>query len=246
MKLAIEIARLTAWIAVTALCAMLCGVVYSGREIPQHVAGVIDHANGALEKIDSRTGVLARVEGIESQVNASAKNLAEATDAWKQSADAQAHSVADLVETANGTLGALRSTAETAQAQMAHVGPLLDSARAGSDAVTAAVGRNSDLLAANLSELQTSQVALEGTLGDVDGLLRGRELHTLLDGASATSENLAGISGDFRGRFHALLYPAPCRTLGCKLGRQAWPVVKDSAAFGESLYWTGRVLQLGK
>jgi hypothetical protein len=73
---------------------------------------------------------------------------------------------------------------------------------------------------------------------DLHAVLASNQLNAAIAGLSATSTNMAAATGDFRARFHDVLYPPPCKTFGCRMERYVWPVVKDAGAFGDTLYWT--------
>jgi hypothetical protein len=74
------------------------------------------------------------------------------------------------------------------------------------------------------------------TLQKFDALLDRPSIGQTLDGLGATSKNLGDISADFQLRFHAILFPPPCRSFGCFLGQRLYPALKDGAELGSSAY----------
>lgn len=197
MKLAIDIARFTAWASLTALFCMLWWVAFEMRAVPARV-----------------DGVLMRAEGVESKINASAVNLDAATKAWAGSASEQARSIDGLVKDARGTLTEtsaavteLRGAVITANAQLTHVAPVLDQARV----TIAGVGEQAQALG------EAAKPVLEGaakTEADVDAFVTAPELRATMVNVEQTSVNVRITSGNFaamttdsRDWMHTKLYP---------------------------------------
>jgi hypothetical protein len=122
-----------------------------------------------------------------------------------------------------------------------------------------AVQRTADAASGLLASARTTTDALPPLVGDVrtavEGLppvedqataalvnfnriLASKDVSEGLHGFAVTADNAGGITGDFRARFHEILYPPPCQTFGCKMEKVVWPAIKDLPVFGESLYWT--------
>jgi len=155
------------------------------------------------EQIHGRFGVLSRVEAIETQINATAKNTADltatlksASSQWQGETTAElafvqkelpqlAQDLHDTLQQTQGAIGTVQDDATTLNAQLVHVGPLLDSAKAATDAVPPAVGDlRKVLVSANtqIQGLQTEQA----------------DLHRVLVATAGGMENVQGITLDGR------------------------------------------------
>ena len=196
-------------------------------------------------RVNGTTGLIMRAEGVESKANATLVNIDNGTKVWAGAAKAQSDAVLDLVTDAHGTLSGANAALFT----------INDSAHTLNDdlgALQGTISGASDLTEqadADLRTLNGSFAALTPLLGhsdaavsDLDALLKDESLHQTLVNVDLTTASLAGVTGDFQKRFHAILYPPPCTTFGCKLGR-AWPYIKDGAALGESGYWIEQLIR---
>ena len=90
---------------------------------------------------------------------------------------------------------------------------------------------------------------VHGTFTDFNGYMRSQAMQTFTAdiartarGTADTTEQWAAISTDFKTRFHALLFPPPCLTFGCKLARTL-PIIKDGLSMGESGYWVEQLIR---
>lgn len=83
--------------------------------------------------------------------------------------------------------------------------------------------------------IATQNAALSKSQADFQDVLAGAL--PLEARATSIAGHWDGISGDFQTRFHLVLFPPPCKTFGCRIGR-VYPYIKDAAALGESAYWT--------
>lgn len=79
------------------------------------------------------------------------------------------------------------------------------------------------------------------TAQQINEWLAGKDLAEIGANTASMSNSGALVMSDFQKRFHVILYPPPCHKLGC-LGKYAWPVLKATPAFGQSLYWTKQLL----
>lgn len=163
----------------------------------------------------------------------------------------------------------MRGIAVDSRSQVRQTGTLLDAAVSGMTTVTGKLGEEVVALkgttdaATNL--LDTTNIAV-GQLSDKNnGVLAvlttynqtGKNINSILvdkatrrmldnfaatsDSISVTSNNLALVTSDFQTRFHAVLYPPKCKTVGCRIGHGLATGLKEGPAFGQSLYWTYRL-----
>jgi hypothetical protein len=199
-------------------------VVWQARSIPLHV-----------------NGVLTRAEGVESKLNASAINLDKATAAWSSSAKTQADAITGLVTDAHGSLSEVDQTLAGLRSNSAALNGNLASLRTMTDEA-----------AITLSQARADLVTLNGSIGatqplveaytrsgdDLDKLLRSSGLNQTIAGLGVTSTNMGAITGDFETKFHAILFPSPCKTFGCRLTKEIWPAARELPSLGQALYWT--------
>lgn len=75
---------------------------------------------------------------------------------------------------------------------------------------------------------------LDDTIADADTALEG--LPPIEANAKTITYNFGATTTDFQLKFHAFLFPVPCKTFGCKL-RRTWPYVKGTTEIVEPLYW---------
>lgn len=203
-------------------------VVWQARALPLHV-----------------NGVLVRAEGVESKLYATSGNLDKATAAWAASATSQADAVEGLVTDAHGTLNtvdltlaSLRSNSDALNGELAALERTTDATTRLADGLTADAAE----ARATLAGVQPVLASSARTMNDFDRMATDPQLGETIGHLNETTAHLAETTGDFQTRFHALLYPPPCRTFGCRMSRYVWPALRDGAALGEAGYWTASLL----
>lgn len=214
--------------------------------------------HGVLTRLGSKTGVLMRVEGIEAQVNASAVNMKAITSnvkdltgdvkegvaAWKATSQDEAQFIdKTLPALAGGVQGNLDALHDL---QVQHLSPAIDQvggvARSLSYATTQVgdlAGDSSDTLTNHVDPLLDSSKA---SVDQFNRLVSSPSLAAAMDNGREVSGNLAGMTSDFRARFHEVLYPPKCTTKSCTFSRVVWPALKAAGPMGETVYWWGDVL----
>ena len=200
-------------------------VVWQARVLPLHV-----------------NGVLVRAEGVESKLYATSGNLDKATAAWAASAKGQADAVEGFVTDAHGTLSTIDLTLAGVRSNSDALNGELAALERTTDAATGlASGLTEDAAAAHVLLRKGAPVldAAARSEEDFDRLVTGPALAGTLDHLNGTTAHLDAATGDFQTRFHALLFPPPCKTFGCRMSRYVWPALRDGAALGEAGYWTG-------
>ena len=74
------------------------------------------------------------------------------------------------------------------------------------------------------------------TEDDLDAILKGPSIHSTLDNTATITGNFAATTTDFQNRFHAILYPQPCHTAGCRVAK-IFTIVKDGSQLLEPAYF---------
>lgn len=132
----------------------------------------------------------------------------------------------------------LNSTSAKLNDELISLKTLTDNAAISADKASVALGTANTVIA-SFQPLSTQASAFIAHTDDTVNSLQVRDTLTSIDG---TAQNMDQATGDFAKRFHAILFPPPCKTFGCRFQRYAWPMMKDGAAFGSDLYWTGQIL----
>jgi ABC-type transporter Mla subunit MlaD len=152
-------------------------------------------------KLNGASGVLMRVEGVESKANATLVNLDKGTAAWAASAKDQAAAITDLATDTHGTLSEVNSTVESLHGSADSLHTELDSLHKTTDQATAlAAALTSDAETANTT-IAAAQPVLAGFARDsedLDALLKDQAIHQTLTAAAATLDNASGILADGR------------------------------------------------
>ncbi len=131
-----------------------------------------------------------------------------------------------------------------------HVDQTVDALGATSDAATVSLRSISEEIApvlksaneatqdldASAKGLQPDEVAMQRSMEDFDSLLRSPAIPATLEETQRVVGNLDATTTDFQEKFHAFLFPAPCRTFGCKV-RRSWPMIHGALEMVEPLYW---------
>ncbi|MGC9198826.1 MAG: hypothetical protein ACP5E5_07790 [Acidobacteriaceae bacterium] len=134
----------------------------------------------------------------------------------------------ETLDAVSGTVGSAVGSLRLITGEMA---PVLDSANtAVRDLDTTAKG------------VQPDEAAMQRSMEDFDALLRSPEVPATLEDAQRVTHNLAATTTDFQQKFHVFLFPAPCRSLGCKL-RRTWPYIRGAAQMVEPLYWGQQLVE---
>lgn len=196
-------------------------------------------------RVNGPTGLIMRAEGIESKANATLINFDAASKTWADSSKTQASALTDLVTDAHGTLFQANTALQGISGVAVHASgtadaatSLLSSARATTDTLPPLIG---DVRTA-VEGLPPVEARATDALGSLDTFLKSEAVTGTAANLEATTANLAATTNDFQIRFHAILYPAPCKTFGCKMAR-LWPLLRDVPTMGEGLYWTRELIQ---
>lgn len=185
-------------------------------------------------------GATVRLEGVESKANATLINLDKGSAIWASSAQSEAKDVSDTMLQVRGTLSGAQDAFESIPPA---VGAIKGTADAGTS-LLASAQKTTDVLPTAIQHIRADFDATQEPVSEIgqdaadfDALLKQKSLSDTLDSIAQTSHHAAQISGDFDTRFHALLFPPPCRTFGCRMSKYVWPAIKDAGALGEDSYW---------
>jgi len=144
--------------------------------------------------------------------------------------DAQERQIAaDVHQTMTNLSGAASALAGTAHSASATI----------QTAQTTIQGLQPVLVSANAAVAK-----LGGSADSVTRFMQSRELAATLSNVRGTTANLDASTRDFEVKFHAFLFPAKCKTLGCKMKRNVWPIIKGISAISPSIYWGEKAAQL--
>lgn len=155
------------------------------------------------------------------QLNGTLSNLNSATGQWAAASKQQTASVAAIerdvraqlwhvdrsltaldgtLTAAQGAIGGVRTTLSVTDAQLAHVGPLLDSARAATDAVPVTMGK-----------LNATVDASTQTVKDLDARVNDPHVAGIIAHADGMSESGDKMLADAQWKTHELLHPDKVR-----------------------------------
>jgi uncharacterized phage infection (PIP) family protein YhgE len=156
---------------------------------------------GLDAKLNGASGVLMRIEGVESKANATLVNLDKGTATWAASAKDQAAAITDLTTDAHGTLSEVNRTVESLHGSADALHAELESLHKTTDQATQlAAALTNDAQTANQT-IAAAQPVLAGFTRDADdlhALLKDEAIHRTLAGAAATLDNANAILADGR------------------------------------------------
>jgi hypothetical protein len=92
-------------------------------------------------------------------------------------------------------------------------------------------------------DLHTTALHLDSSLDDLDDtlttahdLFANPNIPKMIDSGQLVMDNFGQMTTDGRLKFHAFLFPEPCKTKMCKVGRM-WPYIKGGAEMVQPAYW---------
>lgn len=90
------------------------------------------------------------------------------------------------------------------------------------------------------------QPLLEETTATVAGYRKlTPEIAETTANLNRTTANLAAATGDFKTKFHELLYPPKCRTKWCEV-KKSWPYIRGASEMAAPAYWGWQLFQNAK
>lgn len=95
------------------------------------------------------------------------------------------------------------------------------------------------------NELDTEAQALQKSTRDFDALIQSPDVSETIHNFNVTSLEFSKTSTDFQTKFHAVLFPPPCKGKFCFLIK-SWPYVKAAANLAEPGYWGYELWQAAK
>jgi len=247
----LQIAGIIACLSAAFLCISLgtVGILsYQHNSVSTALLGVTDNLNKTLENINRECGagkpcgtladvaktlntMRMTVGAVEIAANHEDRNLAtldrQEADLFAGTHTALAGVNGELTAAQEATK-ALTGTANAATVTLAGAGTTITSLQPRLEAV---LGDSDALL-----------MRVTSTVGDADNLFTSPDVKRRLSNFAGMTANLDASTGDFQTRFHALLFPKPCATFGCRLAR-AYPYIKGAAEMGEAGYGTSQLFQ---
>lgn len=168
----------------------------------------------------------------------------------QRAVDADNTSVAKTLKQSEATLAAIQQTSESATRTLDQISAdshheIMAFAETTNAATETAQDASQTLRTANrtIAGFQPITANLDAELGDlqrttmaINQQVSSAQVAGTLANIQTTTANLAGVTTDFKTKFHALLYPTPCKTKWCKLKR-AWPYIRGATEMTEPLYW---------
>lgn len=219
-----------AWTLAAAGVLLMGSIAYKVLTLPK-LDGIVANVNAVTKTAaDSSKAQAASIAAIEGDFRAEMWHL----DNSLTTVDATLKTAQGTLKTASGTIGAVQGTLTATNEQLAHVGPLLDSARAATDSISPVVTASGQKLDAELDALHTATL-------DVDGFINRPALAATVAHVDTMTGNFALASTDFQTKFHALLFPAPCVGWKCKIGRDI-EYVKVGSQFIEPAFYLRQLI----
>lgn len=186
-------------------------------------------------------GVVTRAQGIEHRVYGTIDNIDKASKTWADSSKTQAGEVTDLITQFHGVLSTtdtaiwrLGHAADTANAQLLHVGPLLDSAKLAVDSIPPAVKQTGDA-ATQVGNAAGQLGTLAGSINKTVTDPQTAELLGYLRSTSKSVAHMADTTDQVETKFaHPYLHPStnPFK----RAWEQASPYIEAGAKITASLF----------
>ena len=156
---------------------------------------------GADLRMNSKTGILARAEGVEQKAFSTLDNADKATKIWADSAKTQAGAVQDLATDAHGTLSvanrAIEGVNPVTAALTGEIGDLRETTTAATGATLALSGVLTRAQAT--TEGATATLARTATaISDLDTLLKDQAIQRTMAARRSALEDVHGMSTDGR------------------------------------------------
>jgi hypothetical protein len=204
--------------------------------------GTVDAVNVALATVNApKSGTLSMLDDtiFQSRLTIDAtnkvllheQNQLGTIDGYARNLDTEISGLADHSDT---TLDSLAGSAAQATKTLNTASTSLQTITDGITPVLASTKSTVDDVGAAVGSVGTVAEGILPLESDADAAVRG--LFPLEANAATITGNLGATTTDFQTKFHVFLFPAPCKTFGCKLAR-TWPYVRGATQMVEPLYW---------
>lgn len=228
-----------AWLSPAGLffVTLLIGAWYYGPQMASRAMTALDGANGALNTINRKGGVLETVNGAARGIRLTSDGVGRIVWHEEFREPIRDHEEDTLFADVNGTMGSLHGSID-------EFGVAIDSLHKLTDATTGTASQaTADLNTLNdtFKKFPPLIDAYTKTGNDLDARLSDQNLAVIEYHLAAMSSSWDKTSSDFQTKFHAILFPPPCHKFGCVV-KYAWPVLKEAPAFGEGTYWTRELI----
>ncbi|HEX5426666.1 MAG TPA: hypothetical protein VFW94_24350 [Candidatus Acidoferrales bacterium] len=231
-------------VAIVALCTVasfsIWNIAFGPKSANEAVASSLRNVPGTVDRInstlDAADAPCKEVRGKNGNTGAwECGPIAQLSQTEKNVGIVAAKAAEQVMQ--NGKL--LQSAVTNLNQTSAHVNDEIESMRKLTDAATNTANQTTtDLQTVDgvVSSFRPIPNQMSVFLAHTDDTVNGVAVRSTLNSISGMAVNFDQASGDFAKRFHAILYPPPCRTFGCRLQKYAWPIMKDGAAFGSDVY----------
>lgn len=186
---ATQIALLVFLIAATAAIGMVAWAAWDAHVL----------ISGASLRVNGKSGILARTEGIEQKAFATLDNLDKATKTWADSAKAQAGSIDDLATDVHGTLSEANTSIQSILPVTAALTDEVGALHKTTDAATGLTQQlTTDARTAN-DTIEDAQPLLEAYTQsgkDLDVILKDKAIHETFVNLQSATRSGAGILAD--------------------------------------------------
>jgi hypothetical protein len=185
-------AALLVFLIVASLAA--AAIAWAGYDAHLLISGVGGRLNG-------KSGILARAEGIEQKAFATLDNTDKATKTWANAAKAQAGSIDDLATDVHGTLSEANTSIQSIRPVTAALADEVSALHKTTDEATRGAAALADGAEAAKTTILAARPALEGLARDEDSLntlLGDQAIHQTFANAADSFGNMNGILADGR------------------------------------------------
>ncbi len=230
-----------AHVATAAAAIILSGVVAAcAVRITHSLGDTLDSADAALATVNRpcSPGPCGTLADLDKAVIKSGDAVVTTQMQEQQIAPAIEATLRSLQTIGPQATGTLSAVSQTAQAATTSIRTLSD----GMTPVLASAHATLGDADAAIEGMQPTEAQATRSMADLDALIRDPAIPEALKSVQETTANLDATTSDFQKKFHQFLFPAPCKTLGCKIGR-AWPYIKGGAEMVEPLYWGQQLIQ---
>jgi len=199
----------------------------SEKQLTAQASAVLTHADGVVTQVNSTvlqvgnafTSAASSVSEAQADIHGVTTQLAKVTSGLQQTV-ALVNAPCDPGPC--GTVADVGKTLNTARLTMGQV-----------EIATNAFNQNESSFYHQEDQLYSDS---EDVVHNLNTLLISPDLNGAIHNANTITYNLGETTGDFQNKFHAFLYPPPCKGFRCDL-KKGYEAVKTASYFSEPAYW---------
>jgi hypothetical protein len=177
---------------------------------------------------------LVRARDLITHADMAANDARKASDLELKALPALTDQAQKTLASVNGAVASVEATSENASDQLTRVG----------EATASTLETSREMIAG----LQPVEAQAADTLHEAQAFIRSPDIADTAHNVNLATANIAGISKnldatstDFQTKFHALLYPPPCKGFKCQIGRDI-EYVKVGSQFVEPAFYLRQLL----